>query len=423
VRIKLIFIYFIVQKTNYTVANIKFLVKKMKQKPNQLLTIEFYLLSLSSLLFFGSFNMIIPELPEYLTSLGGAEYKGYIISLFTLTAAISRPFSGKLTDTIGRVPIMIFGASVAFLAGISYPIFTTVIGFMFLRLMHGFSTGFKPTGTSAYVADIIPENKRGEAMGFLGMASSLGLAIGPMLGSKITSMYGYNILFYLSGSMALLSIIILINLKETLSSEKRKKFSFKLLKITFDDFYEPKVLAPAIVFLLSTFSFGLILTVIPDVSVYLNIEDKGIFFTIFVLSSVAIRFLAGKASDIHGRLPIIVISMILLIISMLLLTFIQTITTFYLSAFVYGISLGMSSPTIFAWTADLADPKKIGRAFATIYIALEVGIGIGAFVSAKIHSNNQLNLGYTFATGAIIAVFALIYSTLKYRAKVRESRG
>ena len=52
--------------------------------------------------------MIIPELPAFLTSLGGEDYKGLIIALFTLTAGISRPFSGKLADTIGRVPIILF---------------------------------------------------------------------------------------------------------------------------------------------------------------------------------------------------------------------------------------------------------------------------------------------------------------------------
>jgi MFS family permease len=394
----------------------------MTKSNHQLLTKEFTLLAISSLLFFGSFNMIIPELPDYLTSLGGAEYKGYIISLFTITAAISRPFSGKLTDSIGRVPIMIFGASVAFVVGIAYPIFTTVLGFLFLRLIHGFSTGFKPTGTSAYVADIIPEDRRGEAMGFLGMASSLGMALGPTLGTAIKSAYGYDFLFYFSGSIALLSIIILFNLKETLALEKRKKFSFKLLKINKDDFFEPKVLDPAIVFLLSTFSFGLILTIVPDLSTHLNIENKGIYFTIFVLSSVAIRFVAGRASDLYGRIPIITTSMLMLIISMLLLSFYQTETTFYISAFVYGISLGMSSPTVFAWTADLANPKKMGRAFATIYIALEVGIGIGAFVSAKIYNNNSENFGYAFTAGAATAVFALIFSIVKHRAKQRESR-
>lgn len=72
-------------------------------------TFQFALLCVSNFLFGTSFNMMIPELPGYLTLLGGAEYKGLIIALFTLMAGISRPFSGKLTDTVGRVPVMIFG--------------------------------------------------------------------------------------------------------------------------------------------------------------------------------------------------------------------------------------------------------------------------------------------------------------------------
>src|SRR6188768_4309876 len=127
-------------------------------------TPQFWLVCLSSLLFFASFNMIIPELPAYLTSLGGAEYKGLIISLFTLTAMISRPFSGKLADKIGRVPVMIFGSTVCILCSLIYPWLTSVTGFLWLRLVHGFSTGFTPTGQTAYLSDIIPADRRGEAM-------------------------------------------------------------------------------------------------------------------------------------------------------------------------------------------------------------------------------------------------------------------
>ena len=71
----------------------------------QLYSTPFLLLCLSHALFAGSFNMMIPELPAYLSSLNGAEHKGLIIALFTLTAGISRPFSGKLADTIGRMPV------------------------------------------------------------------------------------------------------------------------------------------------------------------------------------------------------------------------------------------------------------------------------------------------------------------------------
>ena len=76
---------------------------------------------------------MIPELPDYLTSLGGSEYKGYIIWLFTLSAAISRPFSGRLADTIGRIPVMVFGAGVCFILGFIYPAVGTIFGFLQLQ--------------------------------------------------------------------------------------------------------------------------------------------------------------------------------------------------------------------------------------------------------------------------------------------------
>ena len=97
-------------------------------------------------MFFMSFNMIIPELPDYLTSLGGEDYKGLFISLFTLAAGLSRPFSGKIADRVGRIPVMIFGSVVCIVCGLLYPVLTSIAGFLFLRFFHGFSTGFKPTG-------------------------------------------------------------------------------------------------------------------------------------------------------------------------------------------------------------------------------------------------------------------------------------
>jgi MFS family permease len=186
-------------------------------------TTQFWLLGLSSFLFSSSFNMLIPELPGYLSSMGGAEYKGAIIGLFTLTAGLSRPFSGRLTDRVGRVPVMAFGSIVCFICGFLYPIFTTVMPFLLLRLVHGFSTGFKPTGTAAYVADIVPANRRGEAMGIHGMCMGVGSAFGPAVGSMISMTFSLNALFYTSSLFAFLSIAILLNMKETLK-EKQTAF-------------------------------------------------------------------------------------------------------------------------------------------------------------------------------------------------------
>ena len=162
--------------------------------------------------------------------MGGEEYLGLIISLFTLTAGLSRPFSGKLTDQWGRIPVMVIGAVVSAVGSVMYPFISGVYGFLLIRLFHGFSTGFKPTATSAYVADLVPFDRRGEALGMLSMFGTIGTASAPVIGSMIYLNFGINTLFYASAAFAMLSVLILIGMEETLSPRKFASIACKFLQ-------------------------------------------------------------------------------------------------------------------------------------------------------------------------------------------------
>jgi MFS family permease len=390
----------------------------MIEESVKLYTHKFWLLCLSSFLFFASFNLIIPELPDYLTSLGGGDHKGLIIPLFTLMAGLSRPFSGRLTDTIGRIPIIIYGVLVCIVSGFLYPILTSVAGFFLLRLIHGMSTGFKPTATSAYVGDIAPISRRGEAMGILGMFGSMGMAAGPAIGSWIALRYGYDWMFYCSSGFALLSILVVMKMPETLI--KKQRFRWSLLKLKREDIFEPRALPSAITMALSAFSFGVILTLIPDLSKHLGIVNKGIFFSIFTISSLLTRIIAGKLSDLYGRVPILMIGCTLYGITMITIGLSTEIWVFYISSFMFGIAAGLSSPTIFAWTLDLADEKFKGRAMATMFIALEAGIGLGGLVAGYSYNNNPDNFVISFTISGLLAFCAagyLMYYRLSLKAQ------
>lgn len=372
-------------------------------------TRQFALLCLSSFLFFCSFSMILVELPNYLTQLGGAKYKGLIIALFTLAAGLSRPFSGKLTDTIGRIPVIMFGAIVCFFAGFFYTLLITVTGFLFIRFIHGMSTGFTPTGTSAYVADVVPVSRRGEAMGIFGLINNIGPASAPALGSFIVLHYPIEYMFYCSAAFAILSVLILIKLKETLPEKRRQPFRWSLLKINpRKEIIEPKVIAPSFSFLLLVVPFGIVLTIIPDFSEHLGIF-KSHFLTVFTLSSLAVRFVAGKVSDKFGRVQMIKIGTVFLIVAMGLTGVAQSATLFFMGAVFFGIAVGIISPTSFAWAIDLSDESGRGRALATLYMALEIGIGLGALLSAQIFANNPANFKWAFWLGCFTSIAALIY--------------
>lgn len=392
----------------------------MKSK-EPVFTLQFWLLSTSSFLFFASFNMLIPELPSYLEKMGGGEFKGLIIALFTLTAGLSRPFSGKLTDKVGRIPVMAFGSLVCFVAGFIYPLTTTVLPFLLLRLAHGFSTGFKPTGTATYIADIVPADRRGETLGMHGLVGSLGMAFGPALGGWVVQFFDINVLFYLSSLLSFLSIAILLNMKETLPKTRKEKFRILHLALNRGEIFDFSVFPVVVVVFFTSFAYGTIVTLVPDLSQSIGVANKGFYFLIFTISSIAIRFLAGKWSDRVGRVQILKLGALILIIAMLIISFSKNIYIFSLSAVLFGVGMGIVSPITQAWTIDLCEDKNRGKAVATMYISLEAGIGFGALIPTFIYQNKIENLAYTFLFSTLITSLALFYLIFVYKKRISKN--
>ncbi|MBN8678329.1 MAG: MFS transporter [Chitinophagales bacterium] len=373
----------------------------------QLYSRSFLLLCLSHALFAGSFNMMIPELPAYLSSLGGEEHKGLIIALFTITAGISRPFSGKLADTVGRMPVMYIGTLACVICSLLYPQLAFVGGFLALRFFHGFSTGFKPTGTSAYVADIVPDGRRGEALGTLGICLSLGASASPPLGSWLAKHYGINAMFYTSALLAVFSMVILANLAETLPQKQR--FRWSLLKVGRDDIFDPLSIPAAIVMICCYISYGVILTLVPDLSDQLGIENRATFFTIFTLASVTTRFSAGKISDRLGRVPVLKASAWMIAGAMVVFALADAPWMLYLASALFGLGNGVFSPAINAWTVDLGDPGRKGRALATMYISLEIAIGAGALLAGWFSAH----IAGVFYLAAVSSLLGWVYLMMR----------
>lgn len=349
-----------------------------------------------------SFGMVMPELPGYLTNLGRPDLIGWIVGLFTVGAFVSRFFSGKIADHAGRRPVMLFGTWVTSLAGLCYiavdhipndlslpwssSLPAVVWCFLLLRLFHGLSTGFRPTGTTAFLTDITPLKRRGEALGYLGVAGNAGMAGGPALGSWLTVEYGFNAMFLGSTVLGLLALVLTYRLPESLPDSR--KVQWKDLNVFSGPVLDWSSWPSSLALLPVAFAFGTFLTITPDFVDSLGYVYKGSFNSIIVASSIMMRFFAGKASDKYGRVPLLIVGGILLAVGMMGLAFADSKSTAALAGLIYGASVGINMPTIFAWTADLAKPGKIALALGTMLMALELGIGFGAVSSGYRFSGN-----------------------------------
>ncbi len=375
---------------------------------------NFWIVCFAMFFFMTGFNLIMPELNNFITNLGGEKQKGLIILLFSVSAGLSRPFSGKISDIVGRKWVMYAGIICSFVICLSYSFVDSILFFLLLRFLHGFSAGFAPTGATALLTDVIPDNARGTAMGIWGTFISLGIGVGQSLGSWIYQLFGFDVLFMSAAFITCISFVMVSIAKESL--QVQQKMSLQHLKITWKDVFEPNVLPAALVMFLTAICSGIIFVVTPDISGMLHIENKGFFFGFYVISTIVIRLLTSSVSDRIGRPQTLIIGVSILITSMILIATVDSKVSYIVAAIVFGFATGMSSPTLFAWTADLSHKDRRGVGAGTMFLALEFGIIAGSVITLLVYDNSPTGVYRAFLIGACSALLALsflIYITVK----------
>jgi MFS family permease len=148
---------------------------------------------------------------------------------------------------------------------------------------------------------------------------------------------------------------------------------------------------------------------IPDLSDHLGIDNRGTFFSIYVGVSVLVRFVTGQMSDRYGREYMLKIGMISLFIGMIGIALSTTPAMLFASAVIFGLANGINSPTIFAWTIDLANDKFRARATSSLFISLEAGIIAGILLANLVYQNNPDNFMPAFMIGAGMSLAGLIF--------------
>lgn len=129
------------------------------------------------------FAIVLPLLPFYAESLdASAKTIGWIIASFSIAQLISAPLWGRVSDRYGRRPALLIGLSASAVAYVAFGLANTVALLFVSRIIQGAGGG--TTGVAqAYVADSIPASGRARALGWLSAATSLGVMIGPVVGS------------------------------------------------------------------------------------------------------------------------------------------------------------------------------------------------------------------------------------------------
>ena len=166
------------------------------------------------------FGIVVPLLPFYGQTLDAPPWQvALMFSAYSLGQFFAEPFWGRLSDRIGRKPVLLITVSANALGYLMLAFAPNIWLAIGIRLFTGLGAGNVST-VQGYVADVTPPEKRAGRMGLIGAAFGLGFIVGPGLGGLLTrtdmGALGYQMpIFVASGLCVLAALGVTVFLKES----------------------------------------------------------------------------------------------------------------------------------------------------------------------------------------------------------------
>ncbi|WP_433595086.1 MFS transporter [Lysinibacillus xylanilyticus] len=392
----------------------------------RLWTRDFISIAITNFLVFTTFFYLLVTLPIYaLQKWHGAESDvGLITTVFLIASILTRPFAGKWIEKAGKYSVFISSLIVLFAASILYFIPQSLMGLLILRFFHGIGFGMATTATGAIVADLIPESRKGEGMGYYGLTLNLAMAIGPFLGLTVMQQTATDVIFIINACCACFALVAGLFVKLPKKASMPERAIERKTSVKIGDFLESSAIP---VSLISAF-FGLIYSgIISFVSIYAKeqglVEAAGFFFVVYAVVLLISRPFTGKWFDLFGPNMIIYPAILCFAGGTFLLSVSNTSLLFLTSAALIGVGWGTVFPSFQTIAIQVAPPKKRALATATFLSIYDFGFGIGSFIfgiaATKIdHGSLYFYCSFLIIIG--IGVYYLLHGRLSSHSIVKK---
>ena len=242
------------------------------------------------------FGIAVPILPFFVGKLGGGSLAlGIFMSAYSIMQFIFNPVWGKLSDRIGRRPVILIGLLGYGMTFLMYGLVKNLFLLIFLRALSGIVSSATIPTAMAYLADITTGSDRSKGMGMIGAAMGMGMIFGPALGGFL-GQYGFSLPFFVAGVVALLLVpFTWLFLPESLQNKgasvrKRARLTLQVLK---DPLFALFAFNFVLNFTMSMFESTFALLAAAKVG--FNSTDMGITFAVLGIFAVIVQgFLIGK---------------------------------------------------------------------------------------------------------------------------------
>ena len=382
-------------------------------------------LGLVSMLMDVSSEMIHALLPVYLVGVLGASALavGLIEGIAESTAAITKVFSGVLSDWLGRRKLLVaIGYGLAAFTKPIFPLAGTLGWVVTARFVDRIGKGIRGAPRDALIADLAPAALRGASFGLRQSLDTAGAFLGPALAIALMWLTADNIplVFWFAVLPAFAAFaLVLFGVHDAPGDREMRQVRAPLSRAELarlPPLYWG-VVAIAAVFTLARFSeaflvlraqeLGLALALIPLVLVVMNV--------VYALSSYPI----GVLADRFDRGTLLGLGVVVLVLSDLALAFVGGLAGLALGVTLWGLHMGMTQGLLATLVADAAPANLRGTAYGLFNLVSGLALLAASVVAGGLW--DAFGSRATFLAGAGFAIVALL-ALVPVARRVRRNR-
>ncbi|HEY8678468.1 MAG TPA: MFS transporter [Candidatus Dormibacteraeota bacterium] len=362
---------------------------------------------------------VLPVLPLFLRERGGSyTMVGVVVGANLVAQFLGQYPAGRLSDRVGRRPLMIGGLVVAGTAIAAFALPLSIGWLIALRFVQGLgAAAFRP-GSRAVVADLVPAQERGIAYGWLAGADLSGLIVGPALGGLL-AVFGRRTVFEVTGLALLLAAMVVA-------------FALESRRVPLAADARPPVQTAAVVragvsavrgLAMLSLGIGFVYGVYNVVwSLYMKALGAsdwvvGLSFTLFALPLVLTAPLAGWASDRLDRRWLAVGGTATTALLAPIYPFLTSIPAVIGVGIIEGSSAAFAEPSINAFLMSAVPAEQRGRALGTVGTAEAAAKAVGALIGGTLFG---LGLWVPFVISGVVGLVLIGLSLPWLRAAGRD---
>ncbi len=372
------------------------------------------------------FGIIIPLMPTFAEHFGANPLiVGLLLMSYSLMQFIFTPFWGRLSDNVGRRPILLVSLA-ASAAGYLIWGFSGSLFMLFLSRLVAGAGNANLSVAQAYIADVTTAENRAKGMGLIGAAFGLGFVLGPAIGGLCSQLGQNNVGFVAAGFSLLDLVLTYFFLPEPPNRSQVAHERFKLEpSFYFRTVADSNLRIPLAIFFISTFAFSNMeatLVLLTEKRFHFSMSDNSWMFTYIGFLMVMVQGgLIGRLSKKFGEIPLISVGTALVSVGLLLTPATSSVVVLYIALAVLAIGSGINNPSNQSILSRLATRSEVGGVMGVGQSLSTLGRILGPVAGGAAFQYCGDSSPYVLGAAAMVVAFVLSFFLSRPVAQEEES--